>query len=62
MIVNLEIPAITKLAKKNKLKVIDLHTLYASEGKKMLSDGIHPDAKGAARIAELVAAALKEEK
>ena len=62
VIVNLEIPAITKLAKKNKLKVIDLHTLYASEGKKMLSDGIHPDAKGAARIAELVAAALKEEK
>ena len=62
VIVSLEIPAIQKLAKKNKLKVIDLHTLFADQAKNMLSDGIHPNDKGAARLAEIVAEALKEEK
>ncbi len=59
VIVNLEIPAIQKLAKKNKLKVIDLHSLFADQGKNMLGDGIHPNEKGAVRMAELVATALK---
>lgn len=62
VIVSLEIPAIQKLAKKNKLKVIDLHTLFADQAKNMLGDGIHPNDKGAARLAEIVAEALKEEK
>lgn len=62
VIVNLEIPAIQKLAKKNKLKVIDLHTLFADQEKNMLKDGIHPDMKGAARMAEIIAGQLKEEK
>lgn len=59
VIVNGIIPVLNKVAKKNKLQVIDLHSLYANDGDKMLSDGIHPDAKGARRMAELIAEALK---
>lgn len=55
-------PVINKVAKKNKLQVIDLHTLYANDGDKMLKDGIHPDTKGALRMAEMIANALKETK
>ncbi len=62
VIVNLEIPAIQRLAKKNKLRVIDLHSLFADQSANMQRDGIHPNEKGAARLAELVADALKEEK
>ena len=60
VIVNGIIPIINKVAKKNKLQVIDLHTLYAHDGDKMLNDAIHPDAKGALRMAEIIAKALKE--
>lgn len=60
VIVNGITPIINKVAKKNKLQVIDLHTLYAHDGDKMLNDAIHPDAKGALRIAEIIAKALKE--
>lgn len=62
IIVNLEIPIIQKLAKKNKLKVIDLHTLFADQAANMSSDGIHPNEKGAARMAELISEALKEDR
>ena len=58
VIVNAIIPVIRKVAQKNKLKVIDLHTLYANDGDKMLGDGIHPNDKGARRMAELIAAEL----
>lgn len=54
-------PVINKVAKKNKLQVIDLHTLYANDGDKMIDDGIHPDAKGARRMAEIIAEQLKKE-
>lgn len=54
-------PVINKVAKKNKLQVIDLHTLYANDGDKMIADGIHPDAKGARRMAEIIAELLKKE-
>lgn len=54
-------PIINKVAKKNKLQVIDLHTLYANDGDKMIADGIHPDAKGARRMAEIIAEQLKKE-
>ena len=57
--VNGIIPIINKVAKKNKLQVIDLHTLYANDGEKMLRDGIHPDAKGARRLAEIIAEELR---
>lgn len=54
-------PIINKVAKKNKLQVIDLHTLYANDGDKMIADGIHPDARGARRMAEIIAEQLKKE-
>lgn len=60
LIVNFQMPIIQKLAKKNKLQVIDLHTLFADQAKNMQADGIHPNEKGAARIAEIVAEALKQ--
>ena len=59
VITNGIIPVIQKVAQRNGLQVIDLHTLYANDGDKMLADGIHPDAKGARRMAEIIAAELK---
>lgn len=55
VLVNGIIPVINKVAKKNKLQVIDLHTRYAADGDKMLRDGIHPDTKGVRRMAEIIA-------
>lgn len=57
VIVNGEMPIIQKLAKKNKCGYIDLHTLY-NYSKLMLSDGIHPNDKGAEKLAEIVFDAL----
>lgn len=57
VIVNGEIPVIKKLVKKNKCKYIDLHTLY-TYGDLMLKDGIHPNAKGAEKMAAIVYEAL----
>jgi lysophospholipase L1-like esterase len=55
VIVNGIIPIQQEVARKYGLQVIDLHTLYANDGDKMLSDGIHPDGKGARRMAEIIA-------
>ena len=55
VIVNGIIPIIYKVARKKKLQVIDLHTLYANDGDKMLKDGIHPNKRGARRLAEIIA-------
>ena len=60
VIVNNIIPIQQQVAKSNGLQIIDLHTLYANDGDKMLDDGIHPDAKGAHRMAEIIADAIKE--
>lgn len=54
------IPIQQEVAKKYGLEVIDLHTLYAQDGDKMLDDGIHPDGKGAHRLAEIIANELKK--
>lgn len=54
------IPNILSVAEKYGLKVIDLHTQFAGDADKMLDDGIHPDGKGAHRIAELIAAEIKQ--
>ena len=54
------IPIQQKVAKKEGLKVIDLHTLFANSEDLVLPDGIHPDGKGAERMAEIIAKALKE--
>ena len=60
VITNEIIPIQQAVAKKYGLQVIDLHTLYANDGDKMLSDGIHPDGKGARRMAEIIAEKIKE--
>lgn len=60
VIVNGIIPIQKEVAAKYGLKVIDLHTLYANDGDKMLSDGIHPDDKGARRLAQIIAEELKK--
>ena len=62
VIVNGIIPVQRKVAKKYGAQVIDLHTLFANDGDKMLDDGIHPDGKGARRMAEIIAAALAPKK
>lgn len=61
VIVNGIIPIQQEVAAKYGLKVIDLHTLFANDGDKMLFDGIHPDGKGAARMADIIFEALKAE-
>ena len=61
VIVNGVIPIQQEVAQKYGLKVIDLHTLFANDGDKMLFDGIHPDGKGAARMADIIFEALKAE-
>ena len=58
VIVNEIIPIQQEVAKKYGLQVIDLHTLYANDGDKMVDDGIHPDGKGAERLAGIIAEAL----
>ena len=62
VIVNSIIPIQRAVAKKQGAQIIDLHTLYANDGDKMLNDGIHPDGKGAHRMAEIIAAALAPKK
>ena len=59
VIVNGVIPIQQEVALKYGLEVIDLHTLFANDGDKVLPDGIHPDAKGAARMADIIADALR---
>ena len=61
VIVNGVIPIQQEVAAKYGLEVIDLHTLFANDGDKVLDDGIHPDGKGAARMADIIATALKTE-
>ena len=55
VIVNEIIPIINKVAKKERLEVIDLHTLFQNnDGKQMQSDGIHPTEQGDAQMARAV--------
>lgn len=58
VIVNGIIPVQKEVAKDYGLQVIDLHTLFANDGDKMLLDGIHPDGRGARRMADIIADAL----
>ena len=60
VIVNDIIPIQQEVAKEYGLQIIDLHTLYADDGDKMLNDGIHPDGKGVRRMAEIIAGELKK--
>ena len=61
VIVNGIIPIQKEVAQKYGLHVIDLHTHYANDGDKMLTDGIHPDGKGAQRLAEIIAGEIKKD-
>lgn len=54
------IPIQQEVAKKYGLQVIDLHTLFAGANDLMLDDGIHPNGKGAHRLAELIAKEIKQ--
>ena len=59
IITNAIIPIQNEVAKEYGLEVIDLHTLFAGDSDKMLNDGIHPDGKGARRLAEIIAGVAK---
>ena len=61
IIVNGEMPIIQKLAKKNKCGFINLHAAYTYSDM-MLRDGIHPNAKGAEKLAGIVYDALVDTK
>ena len=52
-IVNEIIPTINRLAEKNNVETLDLHSAI-DDMKLMLTDGIHPNEKGAAVIARKV--------
>ena len=59
IIVNGVIPIQKKVAKKNGLQLIDLHTLMLNDEELIQPDGIHPNEKGVAKMAEIIAAAIK---
>ena len=53
------IPIINKVAAREHLQVIDLHSLFVPDKDNMQRDGIHPTEKGAAQMAHIIAAAIK---
>ena len=53
------IPSIQKVAKKNRLQLIDLYPVI-DDRSLMTSDMIHPNDKGARRMAEVIAEGIKE--
>ncbi len=59
VIANHIIPIIQKVAKKKKCIVIDLHSTF-TDGSLVIPDGIHPNRKGAARMADLIYEAIGE--
>ena len=61
VIVNGVIPAIQQVAKKNKLPIIDLHSVLTDEAS-MTRDMIHPNVKGAGQMAEAIANAIRQKK
>lgn len=61
VIVNGIIPIIRKVAKKNKLAVIDFHSDFKNDnGKMMLKDGGHPNIEGSKQMASIAAEAIKK--
>ena len=58
VILNAITPIINKVAKKNKLEVIDLRPTLNYEKDDMQRDGIHPTAKGDKKLAQAVADAI----
>ena len=60
VIANGIIPIQQEVAKEYGLQVIDLHTLFGTDSENLLPDGIHPNDKGARRLAEIISTAIKE--
>ena len=59
VIVNGIIPIQKEVARKNGLQLIDLHMLMANDEELVQPDGIHPNEKGVAKMAEIIAGAIK---
>ena len=55
------IPIINKVAQEEHLRVIDLHSQFGTANDLIQRDGIHPTEKGAARMADVIAGAIKNE-
>lgn len=54
------IPVIRKVARKNRLTLIDLHAAFSlADGRQMQRDGVHPTAEGAEQMARIIAPYLK---
>ena len=60
VIVNGVIPSIQKIAKHNRLQIIDLHPVI-TDAKDMTSDMIHPNDQGAAKMAKTIVDAIKKD-
>ena len=60
VITNAIIPIQLEVAKKYGLQVIDLHTLFADSQDLLLDDGIHPNGKGADRMADIITEQIKK--
>ena len=58
VIVNNIIPIQQEVAQKYGLKVIDLHSLFTDGADLVQQDGIHPNGKGAQRLADIIAEEL----
>ena len=56
------IPIIRKLAKKNKLQLIDLNPVVQMNKEEMMADGVHPTPKGASKMAKTVADCITSRK
>lgn len=53
------IPIINKVAKKNKIQIIDLYNQVVDK-KLFMSDGVHPNERGASEMAKIVADVIKK--
>jgi acyl-CoA thioesterase-1 len=58
-VVHAVIPAVKKIARRNNLPVIDLYEPMLDKGE-MFFDSIHPDAQGAAVMAEIIAGRIRD--
>ena len=60
IITNNIIPIQQEVAQEYNLQVIDLHSLFGDGKDTMLNDGIHPNLKGAQKMAKIIADAIKQ--
>ena len=60
IITNNIIPIQQQVAQEYNLQIIDLHSLFGDGKDTILDDGIHPNAKGAQKMAKIIADAIKQ--